>query len=319
MASLPPAEQQLVAIAKALSHDARLLILDEPTAALTSDEAENLFSLLGELREKGSPSCTSRTGCARSSGSPTPSRSSRTAGSCARWRRPASPRTRSCRSWSDARSIACSRPSSRPVTRSCSRREISRCRVSFEASLSPSGPARSSASPASRARGSRRSRGCWPEARRRARGRVEVRGKRLKGRGVVEALRNGVGYVPPDRRSQAIIRTFSIRASTTLAGLRRVSRLGFVRSRKARNAAPDDHAAARHQDALDRGADLDALGRQPAEGRSGPRSRRGSDVLVCDEPTAGVDVGARAEIYASSRKSRHRAAPSCSSRLTCSS
>jgi ribose transport system ATP-binding protein len=51
--TLPPAEQQLVAIAKALSLEARLLILDEPTAALTSDEAENLFSLIGRLRERG--------------------------------------------------------------------------------------------------------------------------------------------------------------------------------------------------------------------------------------------------------------------------
>ena len=53
VASLSPAEQQLVAIAKALSHDARVLILDEPTAALTSDEAERLFALLSELKAKG--------------------------------------------------------------------------------------------------------------------------------------------------------------------------------------------------------------------------------------------------------------------------
>jgi ABC-type sugar transport system ATPase subunit len=53
LASLQLAEQQLVAIAKALSLNAQLLILDEPTAALTSDEAENLFSLIGRLREQG--------------------------------------------------------------------------------------------------------------------------------------------------------------------------------------------------------------------------------------------------------------------------
>jgi ABC-type sugar transport system ATPase subunit len=46
-------QQQLVEIAKALSHDARILVLDEPTAALTGSEAETLFAILDRLRERG--------------------------------------------------------------------------------------------------------------------------------------------------------------------------------------------------------------------------------------------------------------------------
>ena len=46
-------QQQLVEIAKALSHDARILVLDEPTAALTETEAETLFLILDRLRERG--------------------------------------------------------------------------------------------------------------------------------------------------------------------------------------------------------------------------------------------------------------------------
>jgi ABC-type sugar transport system ATPase subunit len=45
--------QQLVEIAKALSKEARLLILDEPTAALTEAEADNLLGILGSLKGKG--------------------------------------------------------------------------------------------------------------------------------------------------------------------------------------------------------------------------------------------------------------------------
>ena len=46
-------QQHLVEIAKALSREARILILDEPTAALTDSEAEILFAILERLREKG--------------------------------------------------------------------------------------------------------------------------------------------------------------------------------------------------------------------------------------------------------------------------
>ena len=46
-------KQQLVEIAKALSKDVKLLILDEPTAALNEDDSANLLNLIGGLREHG--------------------------------------------------------------------------------------------------------------------------------------------------------------------------------------------------------------------------------------------------------------------------
>jgi D-xylose transport system ATP-binding protein len=46
-------QQQLVEIAKALSQDARIVILDEPTAALTDAEVETLFGILNKLRSRG--------------------------------------------------------------------------------------------------------------------------------------------------------------------------------------------------------------------------------------------------------------------------
>jgi len=46
-------QQQLVEIAKALSQDARILVLDEPTAALNDGEVETLFVILNKLRARG--------------------------------------------------------------------------------------------------------------------------------------------------------------------------------------------------------------------------------------------------------------------------
>ena len=50
---LRPDQQQLVEIARALSVDAKVLILDEPTSSLTDDEVESLFSVVGRLRGEG--------------------------------------------------------------------------------------------------------------------------------------------------------------------------------------------------------------------------------------------------------------------------
>lgn len=47
------AEKQLVEIAKALSRNARVLVMDEPTATLTPSETERLFGLIAQLRDQG--------------------------------------------------------------------------------------------------------------------------------------------------------------------------------------------------------------------------------------------------------------------------
>ena len=53
LGELTVGKQQMVEIAKAVSRDCKLLVLDEPTAALTQPEVEELFKIMGELKEKG--------------------------------------------------------------------------------------------------------------------------------------------------------------------------------------------------------------------------------------------------------------------------
>lgn len=53
MGALSVAEQQIIEIAKALSMDARVIIMDEPTAALTKRESEELYRIAEQLRDQG--------------------------------------------------------------------------------------------------------------------------------------------------------------------------------------------------------------------------------------------------------------------------
>lgn len=50
---LPVSKQQMVEIAKALSINARILIMDEPTSSLTAKEIDDLFRIIRKLRDEG--------------------------------------------------------------------------------------------------------------------------------------------------------------------------------------------------------------------------------------------------------------------------
>lgn len=50
---LPVAQKQLIEIAKAISRDNRIIVMDEPTAALNDEETSNLFKMIRRLRDKG--------------------------------------------------------------------------------------------------------------------------------------------------------------------------------------------------------------------------------------------------------------------------
>ncbi|HIW21893.1 MAG TPA: sugar ABC transporter ATP-binding protein [Candidatus Dorea intestinavium] len=53
MGELTVGKQQMCEIAKAISHEAKVIVFDEPTAALTESEIEELFKIIRDLREKG--------------------------------------------------------------------------------------------------------------------------------------------------------------------------------------------------------------------------------------------------------------------------
>ena len=95
VASLSGGQRQSVAVAKAVMANARLVIMDEPTAALGVSQTEQVLALIRRLADQGVAVLWSRTTSTTSSGSPTASRSSTSAGWPSTARRPTSTCSRS--------------------------------------------------------------------------------------------------------------------------------------------------------------------------------------------------------------------------------
>ncbi len=114
----------------------------------------------------------------------------------------------------------------------------------------------------------------------------------------MSAVRQGIGLVTEDRKTQGLLLPLAIRINATLANIAAISRKGWLR--------PDDECAQ-----VSRLSDLLGVRSQSIEQPVGELSggnqqkvvfarwlHRDCRVLLLDEPTRGVDIGARADIYA---------------------
>jgi len=127
-------------------------------------------------------------------------------------------------------------------------------------------------------------------------GEVLVEGEEVRIRSPRAAMERGIFYVPEERRSQGLILPFSIKNNITLSILDRISRFGFV-PRSERQTA--DRFA---KELSIRGAKVsDPVGRLSGGNQQkvvvAKSLAREPGILLLDEPTRGVDVGAKSEIY----------------------
>ncbi len=139
-------------------------------------------------------------------------------------------------------------------------------------------------------------------ARRPTAGSVAVRGRKLAPGSVPAAVRAGMGLAPEERKSQGLLMSEPVYRNVSLPALRRFARAGFLRG------GAELAAAAEVTAQLDvRPADPT----RPVRTLSGGNQQKvvlarwlleECSVLLLDEPTRGVDVGARSEIYALIRR-----------------
>ncbi len=294
---LSVADQQLVEVAKALSLDARVLIMDEPTAALTPGEVERLFAIVRRLRDQGAAvvfighrleeifAIADRVTVLRD-------------GSCVG--------TYAAGDLDPARAIALmvgraldtlyERGAANPGETLLRVEGLGRAGVfgdiSFEVRAGEI-VGLAGLVGAGRTEVARAIFGIdHPDA-----GQVYLAGTAVRFASPRAAVRAGLAYVPEDRQGQGLVLPLPIAHNVTLPLLREMAPGGVLRPAKERALAEEYGARLR----------LRARSvRQPAGDLSGGNQQKvvlskwlatRPTVLILDEPTRGIDVGAKAEVH----------------------
>ncbi|GIJ25649.1 sugar ABC transporter ATP-binding protein [Micromonospora qiuiae] len=298
--ALPAAGKQVVSMARALSHEARLIIMDEPSAVLAHDEVGNLFRIIRELTAQGIAVIyishrleeireigdrvtvlkDGRTTAANLSARDTPTRDlvSRMTGRSIEYVFPDRP---------DDSEVGAELLQVEGLTRAGEFADVSLTVRAGEivgiAGLVGSGRSELLET--------------IYGARRAESGTVRMSGRALRPGSVGAAVKAGLGMAPEERKSQALLLGEPIYRNVTLATFGRYARFGFT-------------DATREQAEADRVAE--SLEMRPRDVRRAVRTLSGGNqqkvvvgrwllggtkLLLLDEPTRGVDVGARAELY----------------------
>lgn len=129
-------------------------------------------------------------------------------------------------------------------------------------------------------------------------GDIYIRGKNVQIRSTQEAIRQGIALLPEDRKGQGLVLKRSVSENTTMINLKKIcSPLGIISYRK------ENHAV---QDVVKQLRIAVTDVKNPVSSLSGGNQQKvviakwmfgSADIVIFDEPTRGIDVGAKTEVY----------------------
>ncbi|MFF2438563.1 sugar ABC transporter ATP-binding protein [Streptomyces sp. NPDC058107] len=309
--ALSAAQQQIVSMARALSHDVRLIVMDEPSAALDPDEVDNLFRIvasltadgvavvyishrLEEIRRIGDRVTVLKDGRAVAVGLPAKSTPTRDIVAMMTGR--------------NVEYVFPQRPEASAEVTEPARQDLVLTveGLAREGEFAPLDLALRPGEIVGLAGlvGSGRSEILETiyGARKPSAGRVLVGGRPLRPGSVRAAVAAGIGLAPEERKAQALLMLESVTRNVSVSSMSRFSRAGWLDRGAERRAA---RAATRELSLRPDNPDTPVRTLSGGNQQKAVLARwllRGCRVLLLDEPTRGVDVGARAELYAVIRR-----------------
>lgn len=130
-----------------------------------------------------------------------------------------------------------------------------------------------------------------------AEGRITANGLELKSGGIRSRIRRGVGYVTHDRRGEGLVLHQSLRKNSALASLYRRSRAGFVDAHREIDEVQENMGRMQIKAASIEDSVSKLSGGNQQKVMLSRWLMTKPKVLIIDEPTKGVDVGARMSVY----------------------
>jgi len=292
LGQLSLAQQQMVEIAKALSLNARLIIMDEPTSSLTLSETNRLLELVGEIGECADRVVVLRDGKNAGELSDDEATHDKLV-SLMVGREIKSFYVQSQAAKSPAffkvRNLISPRYPRKPVSFDASRGEI----LGFAGLVG-----------AGRSEMAKTIVGLDPSPKKE----VFLDGKKISVNRPRDAINNGIYLAPENRRTEGLVVEMSIRENVSLPSLRSYTRWGLIQGKPERDIAAAQVASLNIKAPGIEARVLNLSGGNQQKVVLGKWLAMSPRVMILDEPTRGIDVGAKAEIYRLMRTMAERGA-----------
>lgn len=131
----------------------------------------------------------------------------------------------------------------------------------------------------------------------RQRGRILVYGQEVSISSPQDALAHGIGLVPEDRKREGLMLPFSIRWNTVISSLKKLSCFSFISSKKEHELVEEYRARLRIKSTSAEQAVMTLSGGNQQKVVVAKTLAAEPRIIIFDEPTRGIDVGAKQEIY----------------------
>ncbi len=294
--SLSPAMQQMVEIARAISNEAKIMIMDEPTAPLASREVDLLFDIIRKLKKKGVTviyishrmeevfEITERISVLRDG-----------------------EYVKTIRTKDTNRQELVNLMVGRELNETFPERQNSRGDVILEAKKLTGnsveqidfqlhkGEILGFAGLVGSGRSETMELLCG--AKKLESGEIVLRGQRVRIKSPSDAIRQGIGWIPEDRKEQGVILHNTVLFNTSLSCMDKLTTFGFISKKKNEETAEKYRADLQIKVPHIRQMVINLSGGNQQKVALAKTLAADPDIIIFDEPTKGIDVGAKQEIY----------------------